>query len=320
MTAGTETVNSAWPKVSDSHGRSVRSLRISVTQRCNLACDYCHKEGQLPSGKEMTPVEIERLVRVAATLGVRKVKITGGEPLMRGDIADIIARISPLVSEVSLTTNGLNLHEIAPNLKAAGLGRVNVSLHSLDGGIYKRICGVDLMQSAVQGIESAVKAGLNPVKVNMVVLKGYNENEIRDMMDFCARAGAILQLIEYETSREGAQRDVFKERFYSLDEIEKELETRATSITHNELHRRRQYKIDTNNGQVCVELVRPMHNTEFCGNCTRIRLSSDGRIKPCLMDKSGEQDVLGPLREGVPDTSLRDIFLGVVAARKPYWS
>ena len=320
MTAGIETVKSTFSKVSDGYGRPVRSMRVSVTQRCDLACDYCHKEGQLPSSKEMTPPEIEKLVRIATTLGVRKVKITGGEPLMRGDIVDIITRLSPLLSEISLTTNGFRLNDLARDLKAAGLARVNVSLHTLNSGVYKRLCGVDLMPSVIQGIEGAVKAGLNPVKVNMVVLKGYNENEIDDMIDFCARAGAILQLIEYEASREGAEKEQFMKRYYSLHGVEEDLEKRATNIAHNELHRRRQYDVNANSGQVRVEVVRPMHNTEFCGNCTRIRLTSDGRIKPCLMEKNGELDVLGPLRGGASDSSLRDIFLEVVAARKPYWS
>ncbi len=291
-----------------------------MTQRCNLACDYCHKEGQLPSGKEMAPHEIERLVRIANSLGVRKVKITGGEPLMREDITEIVARLSPFLSEVSLTTNGFRLGDLASDLRAAGLARVNVSLHSLKSEVYRELCGVDLAPTVIRGIEGAVKAGLNPVKVNMVVLKGQNENEIDDMTDFCARTGAILQLIEYEANKEGAQKDHFRKRFYSLKGVEQELEKRATDITHNELHRRKQYKIAANGRAARVEVVRPMHNTEFCANCTRIRLSSDGRIKPCLMDRNGERDVLGPLREGASDSSLREMFLKVVAARRPYWS
>ncbi len=320
MTANTEAVGETPVKASDAHGRPIRSLRISVTQRCNLACDYCHKEGQLPSGKEMAPHEIERLVRIANSLGVRKVKITGGEPLMREDITEIVARLSPFLSEVSLTTNGFRLGDLASDLRAAGLARVNVSLHSLKSEVYRELCGVDLAPTVIRGIEGAVKAGLNPVKVNMVVLKGHNENEIDDMTDFCASTGAILQLIEYEASREGAQRDQFKRRFFSLKGVEQDLQSRATSIAHNELHRRKQYSILANGREARVEVVRPMHNTEFCANCTRIRLSSDGRIKPCLMERNGELDVLGPLREGASDSSLRETFLKVVAARKPYWS
>ena len=268
----------------------------------------------------MSPAEIERIVRIATSLGVRKVKITGGEPLMREDIADIVREVSPLVSEVSLTTNGFRLSEIASELKSAGLSRVNVSLHTLDRDVYKRLCGVDGVASVVRGIEKATKAGLLPVKVNMVVLKGQNENEIPRMMDFCAKTGAILQLIEFEASKEGSRKGSFQERFYSLTGVERDLEKRADKVTHNELHRRRQYRVDTCEGEVKVELVRPMHNTEFCENCTRIRLSSDGRMKPCLMENEGELDVLSALREGASDASLRGLFLKVVEARKPYWS
>jgi cyclic pyranopterin phosphate synthase len=154
----------------------------------------------------------------------------------------------------------------------------------------------------------------------MVVLKGYNENDVEKMMGFCARVGAILQLIEYEASKEGAQNEQFRDRFFSLTGIEEDLERRASEITYNELHRRRQYLVSNDGRQLRVELVRPMHNTEFCGNCTRIRISSDGRIKPCLMERDGEQDVLGLMRNGATDAALRDVFLKVVAARRPYWS
>jgi len=306
--------------VKDGYGRPVKSLRLSVTQRCCLACDYCHREGQLQSSEEMSPAEIERLVRIATTLGVRKVKITGGEPLMREDISDIIARISPLVSEVSLTTNGYRLADIAFGLKAAGLRRVNVSLHTLERDVYERICGVDALASVVRGIEKATEAGLRPVKINMVVLRGFNEAEIPRMIDFSASTGTILQLIEYEASREGSEMDEFQERYYSLRQVEEDLEKRADKVTHNELHRRRQYVVATREGKAQVELVRPMHNTEFCGNCTRIRLSSDGRIKPCLLDRDGEIDVLSELRKGASDSDLRGLFLKVVAVRRPYWS
>ncbi len=306
--------------VTDGFGRPIRSMRVSVTQRCNLACDYCHREGQSPSKTEMSPAEIERFVNVASSLGIRKVKITGGEPLMRDDIGDIISRISPFLSEVSLTTNGYSLGWSAGALKSAGLKRINVSLHSLDRQVYTRLCGIDAVESVIEGIEEAAEVGLQPVKVNMVVLKGYNEAEIPQMMEFCARAGVTLQLIEYETSKEGSQRSSFHERFFSLHETEMELASRAEKVTHNELHRRGRYTVRTSQGDVEVEFVRPMHNTEFCGNCTRIRLSSDGRMKPCLLDGRGELDALSAIRNGASDADLKDLFLKVISTRRPYWS
>jgi cyclic pyranopterin phosphate synthase len=304
----------------DPFGRPVKSLRLSVTQRCDLACEHCHHEGQVPSADEMTPSEIERLVRVAASLGVGKVKITGGEPLMRHDLADIITGISPLVKEVSLTTNGSGLDAKSPELKRAGLARVNVSLHTLDADRYTRLCGVDQRARVFRGIEAAVKAGLNPVKVNMVVFKGENEDEIQSMIDFCSSVGAMLQLIEYEASRESSNGCHFTKRFCSLEDTERTLARLSVQDTVNELHRRRRYKIPAKGGFVTVEVVRPMHNTEFCSHCTRMRMSSDGLLKPCLLDQSGHVDVLGPLRSGASDKELHQLFLKAVRNRKPYWS
>lgn len=320
MTTSSKPAEHTESPVVDKFGRPVKSLRLSVTQRCDLDCDFCHKEGQSPSQDEMSPEEIERLMRVAASLGVRKVKITGGEPLIREDIREIITRISPLMSEVSLTTNGHRLGAIARDLKSAGLSRVNVSLHTLDPAVYRNLCGSDGVESVVGGIEESIKAGLRPVKVNMVVLRGINETEIPQMMEFCARTGAILQLIEFETSKEDAGNGQFRERYFSLKDTESEIAGRAEKSAHNELHRRGRYTVMTGGGVVEVEFVRPMHNTEFCRNCTRIRLSSDGRMKPCLMDKRGELDALGALRNGASDSELRELFLKVVASRRPYWS
>lgn len=304
----------------DPFGREVRSLRISVTQRCDLACSHCHHEGQTPAVEEMTPEEIERLVLVASSLGVRKVKLTGGEPLLREDIVEIVSRISSAVSEVSMTTNGSRLESLAGGLRRAGLSRINVSLHSLDRGVYERLCGVDIVHSVVRGIERAVEVGLSPVKVNMVVMKDLNEDEIPSMIEFCSRVGAVLQLIEYMSDRAGEAGCAFSERFYSLGPVEEALSDRAVDISMNELHRRRRYRLVENGRDVTVEVVRPMHNTEFCSNCTRMRLSSDGKLKPCLLDKSGTVDILTPLRKGADARTLQQAFLKAVSGRRPYWS
>lgn len=304
----------------DRYGREVRSLRISVTQRCDLNCTHCHREGQAPSNEEMTPAEISRIVRVAAGMGIGKVKITGGEPLMRDDIAEIIGSIAPQVREVSLTTNGSRLARSAEALKAAGLARVNVSLHSLDPEVNRKLCGKDHTQTVIDGIRTAVEAGLTPVKVNMVVLKGENDAEIGSMMEFCARAGAVLQLIEYECDEENSHGRDFISRYYPLDGVESLLRKDAVDTSVNELHRRRQYKVPADGGVVSVEVVRPMHNTEFCSNCTRIRLSSDGKLKPCLLEHGGAVDLLGSLRSGATDDTLRGLFEEAISRRRPYWS
>lgn len=306
--------------LSDPFGREVRSLRISVTQRCDLACEHCHKEGQRQSTQEMSPAEIERLVRIGASLGIRKVKLTGGEPLLRDDIVDIVSRISPHLKEVSMTTNGTRLPELATKLRAAGLRRINVSLHTLDPSRYESICGHDRLQQAISGIRAARDAGLDPVKVNMVVFRSVNEDEIDAMIEFCAKASAILQLIEYEADRERASGHSFARRFYSLAAVEQSLMNRATKVEVNELHRRRRYCIQNNGTKAEVEVVRPMHNSEFCANCTRIRLSSDGWLKPCLLASGGDVDLLKPLRSGASDDALMLLFAHAVSNRRPYWS
>ncbi len=308
------------PTVRDPYGREVRSLRLSVTQRCDLACSHCHREGQSESVVEMTPDEMENLMRIAVSLGVRKVKLTGGEPLLREDILEIVSRVSPLVAEVSMTTNGSQLSRLADPLKHAGLRRVNVSLHTLDPDLYACICGKDLSGLVVDGISAAVRAGLNPVKVNMVVLKDTNENHIKSMIDFCARSGAVLQLIEFEADREGSNGGQFARRFFSLKPTEEMLARLSIETSVNELHRRKRYRIPADGGTVVVEVVRPMHNTEFCSNCSRIRMSSDGRLKPCLLDTGGEVDVLTPMRSGMTNHQLRGLFLKAIENRKPYWS
>lgn len=303
----------------DGYGRQVRSMRLSVTQRCDLSCEHCHKEGQEYSTKEMSPSEISRLVRIASTTGVKKLKLTGGEPLLRDDIVDIVSGASKFVEETSMTTNGSRLSDLADRLKRAGLSRVNVSLHTLNHERFERLCGFDLVDKVVEGITSAVKSGLNPVKVNMVVLRGENVEDIKPMMDFCAKIGATLQLIEYETGRENVNGCEFAAKYYSLRGIEDAFTKEALRISENELHRRKQYMLPANGSSLTVEVVRPMHNTEFCANCTRIRMTSDGHLKPCLLDPSGTLDVLAPLRSGASDEAIRSMFLTAISSRRPYW-
>lgn len=267
----------------------------------------------------MTTEEIERIVEIASSVGIRKVKITGGEPLMREDIVEVVRRVSPKMDEVSLTTNGSHLAESALPLKESGLSRVNVSLHTLDSKKFEALCGRSLVGQVVDGIREAVSAGLNPVKVNMVVFKGENQDEILSMMDFCGNVGATLQLIEYETDRDGTNATEFAERYFPLKEFEDSLARDAIETTTNELHRRRRYRMRSGTGSVVVEVVRPMHNTEFCSHCTRLRLSSDGQLKPCLLDRSGQVDILTPIRRGASDDELRALFSEAVANRRPYW-
>ncbi len=259
----------------DPFGRKVTGLRIAITSRCNLSCLYCHHEGEEanPTGsREISKDEIVKVIRAGVDLGVKRVKFTGGEPLLRSDLESVLKKL-PGGLDLSLTTNGTLLAGRAKSLSEAGLGRVNVSLDSLRPEVYSRITGgtVEDHRKVLAGIDAAVEAGLVPVKVNVVVLKE-NEDEVWDMVEFVRGRGVILQLIELlDFSGRGLGGD--------FSRIEGELEGRADKIVTRDMHRRRKYFIDGAE----VEVVRPIDNTEFCANCTRLRVTSDGRLKPCLL-------------------------------------
>lgn len=303
----------------DRFARPLTNLRISLTQECNFRCFFCHREGQRFLAKnEMKPEEIERLVRIASCLGIRKVKLTGGEPTVREDILEIVGRIKPYTADLSMTTNGSRLKELAKPLAKAGLDRVNVSLHSLKPNVYRRITGVDMLNVVLEGIEEAVKY-LSPVKLNMTVMKGLNEGEIWDMVDFAAKTGVILQLIELETPREMTETRFFKKYFYPLKPVEKELEKGAVGIRERRMHRRKKYFIPTDYGVAEVEVVRAMHNTVFCANCTRLRVTSNGKFKTCLLRNDDLIDFLSAMRRGASDWELVGIFRRALLLREPYW-
>ncbi|WP_193386152.1 GTP 3',8-cyclase MoaA [Thermococcus sp. 4557] len=303
----------------DRFGRPATNLRISLTQDCNFRCFFCHREGQhFNASLELTPSEIERLVRVASRLGIRKVKLTGGEPTVRKDILEIVRRIRPYVVDLSMTTNGSRLKELAKPLAEAGLNRVNVSLHSLKPDVYRRITGVDMLDTVLEGIGEAVKY-LSPVKLNMTVMRGLNDGEIWDMVEFAAKTGTILQLIELEAPREMTETRFFRKYFYPLRPVEERLEEMAVETLERRMHRRKKYFVPTDHGVAEVEVVRAMHNTVFCANCTRLRVTSDGKFKTCLLRKNDLIDFATALRNGASDGELVEIFRQVVLMREPYW-
>jgi cyclic pyranopterin phosphate synthase len=256
----------------DSFGRKVTGLRIALTPRCNLNCVYCHHEGETKLNGEISDEMVVSVARAAAALGIRSLKFTGGEPLLRRGLAGLIAKM-PQDLDISLTTNGIFLAEQAGPLAEAGLDRVNVSLDSLWPQTYRSITGgrEGDLEKVLAGIDAAKAAGLAPIKLNVVVLKE-NEAEIPDLIDFCREKGLILQLIELlDLRHQGLSGDI--------DAIERRLAAQADRVRVREMHRRKKYFLDGAE----VEVVRPMDNTEFCANCTRLRVTSDGKIKPCLL-------------------------------------
>ena len=299
----------------DNYNRPVLNLRISVTQKCDKHCPYCHREGETNPQTLMTVDEIVRTVRIAISLGISRIKLTGGEPLLRKEIVEIVQGITGLegLTDLSMTTNGAHMKGLAKDLKKAGLNRVNISLPSLDPDVYSKVMGGNL-KDALQGVKAAVEAEMKPVKLNMLVLKNVNDNEIECMTKFAAQTGTILQLIELEPINLGE--NYYERHHISLDEIEQKLEKLASETKVRKfMQKRRVYHLP----EAKVEVIRPIENTEFCGNCTRIRVTSDGKLKPCLMRKDNLVDLLSPMRSGADDEKLKETFIEAVQRREPYF-
>ncbi len=294
--------------MTDRFGRPVRGLRISVTNRCNLNCFFCHSEGYLRRKDELGPDEIRELTSVAKEeLGIKEVKITGGEPLLRRDICEIIEGMSDL--EVSMTTNGTLLAPLAPRLANAGLKRVNVDLPTLSADKYKLITGRRCIDDVLEGIKSAQDAGLRPIKVNMVLLRGVNDQEIEHFIEFCSRYGLILQLIELLPLKRGLQ-----PFWVDLKEVENKIHKLARKVETRPMHFRKKYYLDN----CVVEIVKPMHNPQFCMNCFRLRVTPDGFLKPCLLRNNNLVDA----REALKKQDRKEISSALkkaVQLREPYF-
>jgi len=302
--------------IHDNYGRPVLNLRISITQRCNLRCPYCHREGEVASPSiEMTRDEIVRIVGIAVGLGISRVKLTGGEPLLRPDILDIVKGITELrgLKDFSMTTNGTKLASLAKGLHKNGLNRVNISIPSLDTETYYALMGGDL-RDVLKGIRAAVNANLFPVKLNMLVLKNVNNHEIPKMISFAEQTSTILQLIELEPLN--ISMSYYKRHHYPLDIVEEELEKQARQVKIREdMQNRKVYFLS----KAKVEVVRPIENTKFCACCTRLRVTSDGWLKPCLMRTDNLVDLLTPLRKGANNEDLTRLFMEAVKKREPYY-
>jgi len=306
--------------LTDNCGRPLLNLRIAITQRCNLRCDYCHKEGQEISScstgtaEEMAVEEIVRIAKIAVSLGITRIKLTGGEPLMRKDLCEIVKGISaiPYVKDLSMTTNGTLLGFQAQELFACGLRRVNISLPTLNAETYSKLTEGRL-ENALDGVKAAVAAGFCPVKLNMVILNSVNVEAVPEMMDFARQTGTILQLIELDpVNVEDAYYRVYHK---FLDEHEEMLRQKAVSVeTRRFMHNRRIYRLP----DVTVEVVHPIENRDFCLHCTRLRVTSDGKLKPCLMRNDNLVDLLTPMRRGANDEELKALFTLANQLREPY--
>jgi len=287
----------------DAFNRPVSNIRISLTKQCNLSCIYCHREGETAPKEPISAAEIAEILRVAAHFEIKSVKFTGGEPLLRPDLLEIVRSV-PAGMESSLTTNGTLLAGIASDLRKAGMRRVNVSLDSLNPETYKKITGIDRLSDVLDGISAALDAGLTPIKINMVVLEGINDNEIDDFLAYVrGNRNLVLQIIELMNFNNC-------DHHGDLNGLEGSLAARSKQIVTRRMHHRKKYCLDGAE----VEVVRPLHNTEFCAFCNRLRVTSDGTLKPCLLRSDNHIDIRG--KNG---KELEDLFVKAVSLREPFY-
>jgi cyclic pyranopterin phosphate synthase len=296
----------------DSFGRKIDYLRISVTDRCNERCLYCMPEGYKGWERRpdhLTAEEIVRVVRVAAELGFRKFRLTGGEPLVRDDVPEMVRAMTaiPGVESVGLSTNGTKLAALAKTLRAAGLRTVNVSLDALDAEIYRRVTGGNLA-AVLAGIRAAVDAGFECVKLNCVLMRGVNEQELWPLALFAAEHGLPLRLIELMPL---TRTDVLTEKnFLPVGEAMRLLGRHDELVPQPDRrlgHGPARYYLLKNTGAL-VGFIGALTNLDFCDACNKMRLTADGKIRPCLGDH-GEIDLRAVLRNNGDGESLRKIFL-----------
>ncbi len=304
----------------DNHNRKIKHIRFSVTSKCNYKCIYCDKEGFVPKTSELTVDEITKLCRLLAEiLKVTRIKFTGGEPLCREEIVQIIKNVADLhlYKDISLTTNGYLLYEKAEELYKAGLNRINVSLASLKPEVYKRIYASDSLDKVLRGLKKAKKFGLNPIKLNFVILKNVNDSEFEDMIEFCAKNGFILQLIELHKVSDalGGNGDFYEKHHLDVKSIIKELEARARkTIIRGSMQNRKVFILPNS---AVIETITPGH--DFYMGCTKLRVGCDGNLFGCLFRSDLGKNIKEALKNHYSLEKYEQIVKQVVDSREPYF-
>jgi cyclic pyranopterin phosphate synthase len=307
--------------LTDSFGRVATDLRISLTDRCNLRCTYCMPaEGLdwLPRSELLTDDEIIRLARIAVTrLGVTEVRLTGGEPLLRPGLPGLVARIAALRPrpEVSLTTNGIALARLAEPLHEAGLDRLNVSLDTLSPQVFKQLTRRDRLGDVLAGLAAAAAAGLTPVKVNTVLMRGMNDHDAPSLLAYCLDRGYQLRFIEQMPL--DAQHGWERSQMVTADEILAALSANYT-LTPDDPEVRGAAPAETflvDGGPATVGVIASV-TRPFCGTCDRVRLTADGQIRNCLFART-ESDLRTPLRAGASDEEIAGQWMRAVAVKLP---
>ena len=307
--------------LADSYGRIATDLRVSLTDRCNLRCAYCMPaEGLdwLPKPELLTDDEVVRLIGIGTErLGIREIRFTGGEPLLRRGLTGIAARTAELRPrpEMSITTNGIGLARMAGPLRDAGLDRVNVSLDTLRPEAFQELARRDRLPEVLAGMAAAAAAGLGPVKVNSVLMRGINDGEARDLLRFCLAHGYELRFIEQMPldAQHGWRRANMVTAEEILDALTVHVKLTAADPGERGSAPAETFLVDGGPARVGVigSVTRP-----FCGACDRVRLTADGQIRNCLFART-ESDLRGPLRAGASDEELARIWCRAVAAKLP---
>ncbi len=311
----------------DRFGHHVSYLRVSVTDRCNERCRYCmpgELQEWLPRAEVLSFGEMLRLVRVAAALGVDKVRVTGGEPLTRAGIVEFLGHLTQIggIKQVGLSTNGTLLSRrgvsgqtIARELREAGVGSLNISLDTLDPAAYREITGRDFLPRVLEGIDAALEADFSSIKLNAVLMRGRNEDELVELVEFAAEKNLLLRFIELMPVSAVEMLD--DSNFLPIAEARRGIEKRFGALiprpdfrtngpaTYYEVAQREQR----------IGFIGALTNLHFCESCNKVRLTCDGKLRPCLGSHL-EFDILRPLRDGASDDELRQLFLHVIE-RKP---
>jgi cyclic pyranopterin phosphate synthase len=305
----------------DSYGRAIRDLRVSLTDRCNFRCFYCLPHGEppiAPREQMLSYEEIEYLAEIFVSLGIEKIRLTGGEPMMRRDIETIIEKLSalkPRLSDLALTTNGYFLPGRAEALKAAGLDRITVSIDSLKRDVFKRMTGVDVLDRVLEGIAAAQSAGLTPVKVNAVIVRGHNDEEVADFAAFAREHDVWMRFIEFmplDSGHEWSRADVFSGREI-FERIHERFPLVPLEVRRGSETSARYRFADGAQGEIGI--IAPV-TQPFCGACSRIRLTADGQIRTCLFS-TVEHSVRDVLRSGATRAELIEYIAAVVMKKEP---
>ncbi|HXN74601.1 MAG TPA: GTP 3',8-cyclase MoaA [Candidatus Acidoferrales bacterium] len=298
--------------LADKFGRQITDLRISVTDRCNFRCVYCRSanpENHIAEHALLEWDEYERLARILVGMGIRKIRVTGGEPLVRPGVEDFIGRLKALgVQDLSMTTNGHLLAERCDRLVAAGLNRINISLDSLDREKFEQITRTKTFDQVLGGIKAAQASPLRPVKVNAVLVRGINDGEVEAFAEFAREHDIVMRFIEFMPL--DADRTWTREQVVTAAEIHRRISARwpLIPVIHERSETARKYRFVDGRGE--IGLIAPVSHP-FCGHCSRIRLTADGKLRTCLFSKE-DHDLKFMLRGGATDREIGDAIIAIV--------